>query len=308
MLEIVTLIITLYIFYKIVAAFFSGLKKVFSALNYSPQEKNVNNADHKKISLDVIPYSTPAVNMPLPKPVNVSISFNTNRAGYSDFEKGEMEFESIANGYGEVLKAYKYYESASQNGIGEATNMLGVIIELYWDTYYDQHWQASDCAFFYERAANQGCIEAMANLARVHITIKPGGGDSEYHNQQAKYWFTKAAEKGFVEAMLALAVLYSYDRKKGEHAEEEYFWVCAAADSGDIRGARLKQKLESGWDATLDGAGVLKVQYFAYGTFLPFRAPSTCYTPSPTLYYHANHTADAHHIVSSYYNESLIDR
>ena len=244
----------------------------------------------------------------LNKQQNAEDSIDDSRDGYSDFLSGEMEFEFIAQNSGSVLKAYEHYKIASDKGIGEASNMMGVISELYWDTFYG-HWERTDCAKFYEKGAYQGCREAMANLARVHVVIlQPIDADFQSHKQQAYYWFRKSAEKGFIEAVLALAVLYSYDNKDGKYTEQIYELVCAVAQTGDFRGDILKQTVESGKVTSLDlNWGVLKVKYFAYGTFLPFRAKSTYYTPSPTLYCHENHTMDAGHIVASYYDENLID-
>lgn len=239
---------------------------------------------------------------------NAEEPIDDTRDGYDDFLSGEVEFESIAKYSGNVLRAYEHYKIASDKGIGEASNMMGVISELYWDTLYG-HWEVHDCAKFYEKGAHQGCKEAMANLARVHISIlQSSDGNFQAHKQQAYYWFGKSAEKGFLEAVLALAVLYSYDNRDGKYTEQIYKLICAVAQTGDSRGEILKQTVESGKVTSLDlNWGVLKVKYFAYGTFLPFRAKSTCYTPSPTLYFHENHTMNAGHIVASYYDESIID-
>ena len=62
----------------------------------------------------------------LNKQQNAEDSIDDSRDGYDDFLSGEMEFESIAQNSGSVLKAYEHYKIAGDKGIGEASNMMGV--------------------------------------------------------------------------------------------------------------------------------------------------------------------------------------
>lgn len=76
---------------------------------------------------------------------------------------------------------------------------------------------AKQAVYWYEKAAEQGSVEAMHNLGVLYKQGKGGLGDKE----KAIYWYKQAAEHGDLESYMWAGQIYLYD-KKPEKAIELY--------------------------------------------------------------------------------------
>lgn len=152
--------------------------------------------------------------------------------------------------YEDAKKAFQWYKIASDNGIGAASNMLG-ILKFESETLLES-------ASFFERGANQGSTAAMTNLGVMHITRQPGGGRLAEHRQQTRYWLNKAAVAGFPEAMIALACDLTVT--KDPQIDLAYKWICAAAKAGNTMGAQLKVLMDGGTRRAIGLQGIKGTQ------------------------------------------------
>jgi localization factor PodJL len=96
---------------------------------------------------------------------------------------------------------------------------------------------------WYSRAAEQGNVKAMLNLAV--LLAGRSGAEPDYTN--AVRWFTEAAERGLGDSQFNLAVLYENGLGVTKDEAEAYKWLLLAAQSGDkeatIRRDALKARL-----------------------------------------------------------------
>jgi localization factor PodJL len=81
---------------------------------------------------------------------------------------------------------------------------------------------------WYERAAAQGNVKAMHNLAVVAASANPKG---DYEG--AARWFKAAAEFGLADSQYNLAVLYENGMGVAKDIPQAYKWLLLAAKSGD---------------------------------------------------------------------------
>ena len=87
----------------------------------------------------------------------------------------------------------------------------------------------SRAKIWYERAARQGNVKSMHNLAV--ITAGSGTGQSDYG--QAARWFTEAANRGLADSQFNLAILYQNGLGVTKDLKQSYHWFGLAARAGD---------------------------------------------------------------------------
>ena len=90
---------------------------------------------------------------------------------------------------------------------------------------------AERARIWYARAAEQGHVKAMHNLAVLNI----GGGRSDY--AAAAKWFGQAAEHGLADSQFNLAVLYQAGLGVPKDLQHAYKWLTLAARAGDAEAA-----------------------------------------------------------------------
>jgi localization factor PodJL len=81
---------------------------------------------------------------------------------------------------------------------------------------------------WYERAAAQGNVKAMHNLAVLAASADPKG---DYAS--AARWFKAAAEFGLADSQYNLAVLHENGMGVEKNLQQSYKWLLLAAKSGD---------------------------------------------------------------------------
>ena len=106
---------------------------------------------------------------------------------------------------------------------------------------------------WYTRAAEQGNIKAMHNLAVLSANQSKGAPDYT----TAAIWFEKAAEHGLSDSQFNLAVLNENGLGVEQNMVAAYKWLSLAAKSGDKEAIRrrdiLKGKLTAEQLAKADG-------------------------------------------------------
>ncbi len=104
---------------------------------------------------------------------------------------------------------------------------------------------ASRARVWYERAAAQGNVKAMHNLAVLAAARSPKG---DYEG--AVRWFNAAADYGLADSQYNLAVLYENGMGVTKNMQQAYKWLLLAAKSGDKDAAgrrdALKPKMSEG--------------------------------------------------------------
>lgn len=150
-------------------------------------------------------------------------------------------------------KAFQWYKIASDNGIGSASNMIGILKSKETATHVPNRVEA---ASYFEMGANQGSPAAMTNLGVIHLTWQPGGGRMSDHKRQTLYWLDRASKAGFSEAMIALACYLTIYREDPSHVDWAYRLVCAAAKAGNSVGAQLKVLMDGGTRNSIGRQGV----------------------------------------------------
>jgi localization factor PodJL len=94
---------------------------------------------------------------------------------------------------------------------------------------------------WYEKAAGQGNVNAMHNLAVLHAD----GGSGERNYQMAASWFHKAAEHGLKDSQFNLAVLSEQGLGVARSPQDAVFWYSLAAVQGDSEAAKKAKELEA---------------------------------------------------------------
>ena len=92
---------------------------------------------------------------------------------------------------------------------------------------------------WYQRAAENGHIKAMHNLAVLSIT---GNGRSSNYLTAAK-WFTAAAEHGLRDSQYNLGILYERGLGVAKSPEQAYLWFTLAAKQGDAKAVQKRDEL-----------------------------------------------------------------
>lgn len=143
----------------------------------------------------------------------------------AQYELGNaFTFDYLAKSYGVELDhriAAEWYKRAADQGHNGAQCQLAC---LYLETIDEDKWrEASDLL---AKAANKGCVAAMANLGRLFGS----GKGVPYSPALAEEWLTRAARKGDGEEKFFLGFLYYYG---GLGLQQDYvkaaFWFEKAA-------------------------------------------------------------------------------
>jgi localization factor PodJL len=92
---------------------------------------------------------------------------------------------------------------------------------------------------WYERAATQGNVKAMHNLAVLAASRNPKG---DYEG--AAHWFNSAADYGLADSQYNLAVLYENGMGVGKDMQQAYKWLLLAAKQGDKDAAGRRDALK----------------------------------------------------------------
>lgn len=133
----------------------------------------------------------------------------------------------IASEEGDLTTAMEDYEMAAEKGaeplyMGGAMSQIGRMYYLGIGAEQDY----VKAAEWYEKAANQGNVEAMTLFASLCLT----GTGTEENEMEAAKWLQKAADLGDTYAMLWLGQM-NYDANNMEKAVE---WYQKAAEQGNI--------------------------------------------------------------------------
>ena len=92
---------------------------------------------------------------------------------------------------------------------------------------------------WYERAAAEGNVKAMHNLAVLAAARSPQG---DYEG--AARWFNAAANYGLADSQYNLAVLYENGMGVTKDLQQAYKWLLLAAKSGDKDAAARRETLK----------------------------------------------------------------
>ena len=94
---------------------------------------------------------------------------------------------------------------------------------------------------WYGRAADQGNVRAMHNLAVLHAENPAANGKPDF--AAAASAFRRAAEHGVRDSQYNLAVLYARGLGVGQDLVQSYLWFTAAAAQGDEEAARKRDEV-----------------------------------------------------------------
>ena len=92
---------------------------------------------------------------------------------------------------------------------------------------------------WYKRAADQGNIKAMHNLA----VLSANQSDQSPDYTTAAQWFTEAANRGLVDSQFNLAVLYENGLGVTRDLKQAFMWLSLAARDGDADAVRRRDIL-----------------------------------------------------------------
>jgi localization factor PodJL len=133
----------------------------------------------------------------------------------------------LAQGKGDtdqdLKEAAQWYQRSATSGFAMAQFRLGTLYERGVGVPTD----SARAQVWYARAAEQGNVKAMHNLA----VLIAASGKPDYAT--AARWFTEAAERGLSDSQYNLAMLYENGLGVAKDAKTAYKWLLLAARSND---------------------------------------------------------------------------
>jgi localization factor PodJL len=96
-------------------------------------------------------------------------------------------------------------------------------------------------AAWYQRAAEQGNVKAMHNLA----VLSASRDQSKPDYASAAKWFSAAAAYGLTDSQYNLAVLFDSGLGVGRDLRASYKWFSVAAGSGDLEAAKRRDAMKT---------------------------------------------------------------
>ena len=145
--------------------------------------------------------------------------------------------------------ALRYFESAAEQGHAEAIMALG---DIYFNGKGEPKDEKKGMEL-YKRSAELGCAEAQYILAFKLTEQAYRSGDDQKLHRQAAEWYLRAAKQGHVYAMVELAQSRSWGRGVDEDAAEAVYWYKKAAQLGDRKAQyEIGRKYMFGYDVAQD--------------------------------------------------------
>ncbi|MGX5775494.1 hypothetical protein [Methylorubrum zatmanii] len=133
--------------------------------------------------------------------------------------------------------AAKLYEKLANAGFAPAQFKAGNAYEKGSGVVRD----IAQAKLWYGRAAEQGNVRAMHNLAVLHAENPAANGKPDF--ALAASAFRRAAEHGVRDSQYNLAVLYARGLGVGQNLVQSYLWFSAAAAQGDEEAGRKRDEV-----------------------------------------------------------------
>ncbi|BAU92175.1 Sel1 domain-containing protein repeat-containing protein [Methylorubrum populi] len=137
----------------------------------------------------------------------------------------------------DLAVAAKFYEKLALAGYAPAQFKVGNAYEKGSGLTRD----VEKAKLWYGRAADQGNVRAMHNLAVLHAENPAANGKPDFTN--AANAFRRAAEHGVRDSQYNLAVLYARGLGVGQDLVQSYLWFSAAAGQGDQEAGRKRDEV-----------------------------------------------------------------
>ncbi|MDV2984604.1 UNVERIFIED_CONTAM: hypothetical protein Q9R58_09825 [Methylobacteriaceae bacterium AG10] len=137
----------------------------------------------------------------------------------------------------DLALAARFYEKLAMAGYAPAQFKVGNAYEKGSGVIRD----VEKAKVWYGRAADQGNIRAMHNLAVLHAENPAANGKPDFTN--AANAFRRAAEHGVRDSQYNLAVLYARGLGVGQDLVQSYLWFSAAAAQGDQEAGRKRDEV-----------------------------------------------------------------
>ncbi|HJE24008.1 MAG TPA: hypothetical protein K8W01_10150 [Methylorubrum populi] len=133
--------------------------------------------------------------------------------------------------------AAKLYEKLAAAGFAPAQFKTGNAYEKGSGVIRD----IAQAKFWYGRAADQGNVRAMHNLAVLHAENPAANGKPDFATAASA--FRRAAEHGVRDSQYNLGVLYARGLGVGQDLVQSYLWFSAAAAQGDEEAGRKRDEV-----------------------------------------------------------------
>ena len=166
------------------------------------------------------------------KPLNVTLAALLLACTMPAWADNEAQFKQAMTAYeaGHYSQALRLLQPLAQQDDAKAQYNLGVMYEEGRGVQQDYQ----QAAAWYEKAANQGYVQAQNNL----------GAWYEVHRdyEQAMFWYQKAANQGHARSQLNLGLLY-YDGKGVAQDEQQAkaWWQKVLAQPDTPENAKVKE-------------------------------------------------------------------
>ena len=142
---------------------------------------------------------------------------------------------------------------------------------------------------YYEKAATQGHVRAMHNLA----VIEAEGVEGKPDYAGAAQWFHRAADYGVRDSQFNLAILYARGMGVSQNLGQSYVWFDIAARQGDEDAARKRDEIAARLDAaTLEAARKQASDFHARSPVAAVNDPPSAPTHAAAAFYSARRSGD----------------
>lgn len=178
----------------------------------------------------------------------------------------------------DLKQSFQWYQRSAMSGFPMAQFRLGTLYERGLGVKAD----SARAQVWYARAAEQGNVKAIHNLAVLHVSrAKP-----DY--AQAAKLFSESAAHGLSDSQYNLAMLYESGLGVPRDLKEAYKWLVLAAASGDKESQKRRDALKAKLSAADRSSAETLAKSFQAKPINPiandFRAAGQAWRQNPGLF------------------------
>lgn len=152
----------------------------------------------------------------------IKLVVGSNAAQVENFKRADREKAEAKQQ--EEAEAMRWYRLATEQGLAEAQNKLGVM--YFYGRGVVQNY--AEAVRWFRQAAEQGHAEAQTSLG---VMYAEGQGVVQNYAEAVR-WYRLAAEQGHAEAQFGMGVMYAYGQGVAQDDAEAVRWYRLAAAQG----------------------------------------------------------------------------